>query len=186
VDRDFENAQVDMASVALSSIGTGTVNQIHALTGGSVVETDADRNGVLDLPVCFSGADLQQLFSGVKGRQTLAVRLDGGLATGQHFSASMQMTVIGTGKPFGVLVTPNPFNPTGTVTVTTSRDGFLRVRLYDVHGRVVRSMADVRSAPAGAYEYRVNAGENSLGSGIYFLRVETPEGILRTRLAILK
>jgi hypothetical protein len=189
VDQSFSLAQVDMASVTLSSAGTGIVDRIHAAPGGSGTEGDIDRNGIADMPVCFAAADLRQLFGAVKGRLTVPVRLEGGLATGQHFNVPLVLTIVGIGKPFAVMVTPNPLNPSGTITVTTSTAGFLRVRLYDLHGRLVRSIADVQSAPAGAHDFRVGIagpGGRGIASGVYFLRVETAEGTLRARVAVLK
>jgi len=47
----------------------------------------------------------------------------------------------GNGKLVAALY-PNPFNPQATLRFTTTKSGFVHVRIYDLHGRVVRDVLD--------------------------------------------
>lgn len=186
VDGTYSNAEVDMTSLTLSAPGAGT-ESIHALPDGNVVEEDTDGNGVPDIPVCFTSADLSQLFSTLRGRQPALVTLQGTIAR-RHFSASLTVTVSPIGKPLAIAIAPNPVNPAARVTVSTAREGYLRIRLFDARGRLVRTVVDSPSAPAGVYEYRLDVGgaTGRLASGVYYLRMETPDGVRRARITILK
>ena len=89
---------------------------------------------------------------------------------------------------FGVTVEPNPLNPDATLTVTTTRSGFLRVRLYDVGGRLVDVLHSEESAGPGIHPVRLRTlrGFSQLASGVYFYTVDATEGRLGGRVVILK
>ena len=65
----------------------------------------------------------------------------------------------------------------------------MQVRLYDVNGRLVRTLLDERSAGAGYHDVRVDGhdahGEN-LPSGTYFFRIVSADGTTAGRLTVLK
>ena len=96
---------------------------------------------------------------------------------------------VGTGKKLAASLSPNPLNPSGILRLTTSRDGFIRVRMFDLQGRVVRVLEDRAVVPAGAHDVRIdgrNTAGQTLASGIYFYQVDTAEGSLKGRITILK
>ena len=70
---------------------------------------------------------------------------------------------------------PNPFNPVTTLKFNVPRTGHVTIAVYDVTGRKVRVLVD-RVFQMGAFETTWNgkntAGE-SVGSGVYFARMET-------------
>ena len=183
----YKNADVDPTSLALSPKSGG--GSVHAIDSKTAVIRDTDGNGIAELPVCFSRDDLAALFPTENGRQTVAVHLQGALVDGRAFCASVSLDIIGTGKKLTASVSPNPLNPGGVLRLTTSRDGFLRVRLFDLQGRVIRTLEDRAMVPAGAHHIAID-GRNSVGqtlaSGIYFYQVETAEGSLRGRITVLK
>ncbi len=87
----------------------------------------------------------------------------------------------GTGVPDDVVgrswlapPSPNPFNPTTTIRFCIGVGGRTDVRIYDVSGRVVRTLVDGQ-LPAGEHEVvwngRTNAGGGA-ASGVYFVRLE--------------
>jgi len=70
---------------------------------------------------------------------------------------------------------PNPFNPATTVRFSLERAGLTAVRVFDVDGRLVRTLtSDV--LPAGEHEV-IWRGDDELGcpvgSGVYFYRLES-------------
>ena len=78
---------------------------------------------------------------------------------------------------------PNPFNPVTTIRFDLARPGPVRLTVYDLAGRAVRTLAD-GFRPAGTYEVRFDA--TGLPSGIYLYRLEG-EGFAQTRrLTLLK
>jgi flagellar hook assembly protein FlgD len=63
------------------------------------------------------------------------------------------------------------------------------VRLYDVHGRLVRTLADDRAASAGEHFIHVDGRSDAgtpLASGVYFYRIEAAGAPKEGRLTVLK
>jgi len=81
---------------------------------------------------------------------------------------------------------PNPFNPVTTIPFSLRAKGHARLRIYDVAGRLVRTLVD-ETRPAGVYEASWD-GRNENGrraaSGVYFCRFEAP-GYERTIKTVL-
>jgi hypothetical protein len=71
---------------------------------------------------------------------------------------------------------PNPFNPTTTITFDVSASGQVRVDIYDVSGRLVRSLVNDRK-DAGRYTVDWNgrdANGSQVHTGVYFYRMTAP------------
>ncbi len=86
-------------------------------------------------------------------------------------------------------IAPNPFNPTTTVEYTVGEPGTVYVRIYDVTGRVVRTLVDGDRAAARDYSVRWNGrddGGRAVSSSIYFCRIETAAGAATEKLTLLK
>ncbi|TMQ56828.1 MAG: T9SS type A sorting domain-containing protein, partial [Candidatus Eisenbacteria bacterium] len=135
--------------------------------------------------------DLRQLFSGLPpGQSTPTVTLQGDLTTGGRFQSTLELRVIsGDGSALAASVSPNPLNPSATLMFTTTRPGLAKVDLFDIGGRLVRTILDERSLAAGLHEVAIEGrgrrGE-SLASGIYFLRGVSADGAFTKTIAILK
>jgi hypothetical protein len=83
---------------------------------------------------------------------------------------------------------PNPFNPSTTIKFDMKEKGLVTVKVYDVAGRLVRTLAnEVRDA--GAYSILWD-GRNNLGadaaSGIYFYKMETAGFQATKKLVLLR
>jgi len=187
VAASFRSQDVDLGSITLSPENGG--GSIQAVTTKTAVISDTDGNGISEVPACFSKSDLAGLFPAENGRQTVSAHLEGALVDGRRFCSSVSFDVIGTGKKLTASLTPNPLNPSGILRLTTSRDGFVRVRMFDLQGRVVRVLEDRAMVPAGAHDVRIdgrNTAGQTLASGVYFYEVETSEGSLKGRITVLK
>ena len=115
--------------------------------------------------------------------------LGGNLKSGQPFRASLDLDVSGRKGQVQVSLAPNPLNPTAVLTVITASPGPLRVRVYDVRGRLLGTLADERLASAGPHALRIGPGSihgGMLVSGIYFFTVEAGEETRRGRFVVLK
>jgi hypothetical protein len=97
----------------------------------------------------------------------------------QYFG--MSPTIPGTGVEDGeVLVNhlgharPNPFNPTTTVDYTVALPCRVTIRVFDVAGRVVRTLVDAHVAAghrSATWDGTTDAGERA-ATGVYFIRME--------------
>jgi hypothetical protein len=184
----YANADVDLAAFTMRSVGTGAVEEISAIPPKKKMPGDEDRNGIEDLGLCFSATDLGALFSEIHGRRAVTVTLEGELTTSGRILTELTLTVLGTGPSSAPRVSPNPLNPSGALSFTTSRPGAARIRLFDVRGRLVRGLLD-RTLEAGDHAIPFDGRDGlgrTLASGVYFATVETIEGSWKVRVAILK
>jgi hypothetical protein len=81
---------------------------------------------------------------------------------------------------------PNPFNPQTSIAFSLASRGRVQVSIYDVNGRLVRTLANEMRA-AGAYELRWDGhddGGQAAASGVYFYRLVAP-GFTQTRKMVL-
>lgn len=83
---------------------------------------------------------------------------------------------------------PNPFNPRMTVLWQVSKATHASLGVYDVAGRLVKSMVQ-GAVPAGSHSSvfdGCDANGKPLPSGIYFVRLETPELMQIRQITLLK
>lgn len=78
---------------------------------------------------------------------------------------------------------PNPFQRATTIRYTLPQPGKVRLVVYDLLGREVARLVD-REVPAGAHAVRFEP--TGLASGLYFYRLETPEGALVRTMTLMK
>jgi hypothetical protein len=78
---------------------------------------------------------------------------------------------------------PNPFNPFTTIKFSLSKDSKVSLKVYDVAGRVVRTVID-REMSAGVYEIPLQA--NGLTSGVYFLRLRSGNLVQTRKMVLLR
>ncbi len=78
---------------------------------------------------------------------------------------------------------PNPFNPTTTINYSISRSGRVTLKLYDILGRIMKTVVDgIQSA--GYHQLSVNA--SGLATGVYFYRLQAGGMVQTRKLVILK
>jgi hypothetical protein len=185
----YQNSDVNYRSIVLSSEGTGSVSEIPAIFESRPPQRDFDRNGVAEIPICFDRKDLNRLFDNLRGRQSVTAHLEGALADGRRFCTPVELDIAGYKRHFIVFLTPNPLNPQATLTYSTTTDGFVRIRVFDLSGRLVRTLIDQPMVPAGDHSVVIDGRNQSgarLASGIYFYQVEAQEGTVRGRMTVLK
>jgi len=76
---------------------------------------------------------------------------------------------------------PNPSAGEARLRFSLARGGRATLRIFDVSGRLVRTVTD-RDYPPGEYEVRVNLSKSP--AGVYFYRLEAP-GFRETRRLVL-
>lgn len=190
VGKSYSNETVDMGSIVMKSVGTGSVSEIRALTGKTTISGDHDGNGVEEIEACFGKEDLRQLFSSLHGSTTVTVTFEGSLYTGGLFRAQMDVAVLaGGGGALAASLSPNPLNPEAVLTFVTERTGPARVQVFDLSGRLVQRLMDEANLPAGYHDVRVSARRDdggTLASGVYFYRIEAAGEEETGRFTILK
>jgi hypothetical protein len=153
------------------------------------VDGDKNKNSVTEIAACFSKADLRNLFSSLPaGRNTVTVAIEGNLVTGGKFHATLVHTVKSSGGSPVATVSPNPLNPETTLSFSIGRPGRVTVQVFDLNGRLVRSLLD-EARDAGYTDVRWNGTSNAgtkVSSGVYYFRVETPEGRIVKAVTVLK
>ena len=83
---------------------------------------------------------------------------------------------------------PNPFNPSTTIRFDMKERGLVTLKIFDVSGRLVRTLADeVRDAGAysAVWDGRNNGGMQ-VASGIYFYKMETAGFQATKKLVLLR
>ena len=78
---------------------------------------------------------------------------------------------------------PNPFNPTTNISFVLPASGAVSVKVYDVKGRHIQTLAD-RTMPAG--EHTLTFDASSLPSGVYLYKIETQNGSQTKKMTLIK
>ena len=83
---------------------------------------------------------------------------------------------------------PNPFNPATLIRFDTTRPSRVRLTVHDIAGRTVATLVD-GFVPAGRHEHTwrgCDDGGRALPSGVYFSRIESAEGVMTRKLALVR
>ncbi len=181
-------AYIEPSEFAPTSIDISTLRLAGSVAAAPkfAVVGDQNRNGIPDLMVRFGRSALDPLLT--PGMSSL--ELTGSLVTGESFAGTGVVRVINNGgRHQAASVSPNPLNPSAILSFNTVEPGRVRVTMFDLQGRLVRTLMEAPIAPAGEHEVRIDGrGERGevLPSGVYFYRVESPDGTASGRFAILK
>ena len=76
---------------------------------------------------------------------------------------------------------PNPFNTTTSIAYTIPQTTHIILSVYDINGRLVETLVNQTQVPG---KYSIEWGIFSLGSGVYFYRLQT-EAFTQTRKMLL-
>jgi hypothetical protein len=82
---------------------------------------------------------------------------------------------------------PNPFNASTRIAFSLPKTGYVDLNVYDVTGRLVRSLAGGHmSPPLQAGEHQIEFDGSGLASGIYFTRLQVGEMSQTRKMVLLK
>lgn len=79
---------------------------------------------------------------------------------------------------------PNPFNPITTVRYTLAKPATVSLTVHDLLGRTVMTLQPPTKQPSGSYTAELDASDWS--SGIYLIRLTTPDGWHSQKITLLK
>lgn len=80
---------------------------------------------------------------------------------------------------------PNPFNPVTRINYTIENDGNVKINLYDISGRLVKTLLNQYKI-SGEYKMILNTDDLGLSSGVYFYRIEADNFIETRKLFLIK
>ena len=89
---------------------------------------------------------------------------------------------------FSVSNQPNPFNAATTISYRIATDGPVRVEVYDILGRRMTTLVDAWQR-AGEYQIMWNGVDlhgDPAGSGMYFYRLQSDDGVMTRKMILLK
>jgi FlgD Ig-like domain len=84
---------------------------------------------------------------------------------------------------------PNPFNPTTMIRFSLPKATDVTLKVFDVQGRLVRTLIEARSFPFGIHEIEWNGTDNhgvQVSSGVYFYRLTAGQHTLTRKAVLLK
>ncbi|MBK9333708.1 MAG: T9SS type A sorting domain-containing protein [Ignavibacteria bacterium] len=77
---------------------------------------------------------------------------------------------------------PNPFNPATTIKFDLPIDGIVSIKVYDILGKEVYSLQEVRQAGF----QQLNFNGSNVSSGIYFYKIAAGNFVQTKRMILLK
>ena len=83
---------------------------------------------------------------------------------------------------------PNPFNPVTTIDFDVAAPVYASIRVYDVAGRLIRTLWD-QSTAEGYYSVKwdgVNNNGSPVASGVYFYQLRAGSFVSTRKLVLLK
>ncbi len=185
------------AAFAGSYFGTATAlhwqpSQAPDLAGYRLYRGDtADFTpGPANFVVAQSDTGFVDHVAGVHHYQLYAADIHGNLSAGALLSPGQTSTV--TGVPSAALRLhpnfPNPFNPVTTIRFELPSAGSARLAVYDVAGRLVRTLVD-GGLTAGSHEAVWDGNDASgraVGSGLYLARLTCGGSALTVRMGLIR
>lgn len=109
----------------------------------------------------------------------------------EELAANLEGCVSRPGNPTAfrlVQNVPNPFNPKTTVAYEVPQSSQVTIRVYDVAGKLVRTLVDGTVEPgryAATWDGRNDAG-GTVGSGVYFCTMQTPAYNATHKMVLMK
>ncbi len=204
------SADVDVHDIDISSLrvaGSVAPSKLRVADMASALRNDGGHpcadmfpDGIDDLRMEISTEDIAAVLGPVAVGKEVSLRLTGRLADGTRIEGEDEVVIVGgDGRASVALGTeppvsftlhqniPNPFTPTTSIRFDVpSAVGVVTLRIYDVSGRLVRTLAD-GAIPQGRKTV-VWDGLNDAGApvaaGVYFCRLTGP-GLTQTRKMML-
>ncbi|MCA9787655.1 MAG: T9SS type A sorting domain-containing protein, partial [Candidatus Cloacimonetes bacterium] len=102
--------------------------------------------------------------------------LDGDAFRIRRYAAPCQTTdvrSVGVQRPshFGLVASPNPFNPSTNIRFSLDRTGPVRLAVYNLAGQLLETLVE-DTLPGGDHRVQWRAGTSA--SGLYLLRIDGP------------
>ena len=201
---DFDVNDIDVSTLRLEGIvplRTGYEDVSRPVTGDDECAcTTGGPDGILDLTMKFSRLEFAGLLESAVHGDVVKLVLTGALIDGTPFEASDCITILskhpepkieeaneGEETKLGPAV-PNPFNPSTMITYEIKEPVHVRLQIFNVQGRLVRTLVDSKRNP-GKHDAIWN-GLDDVGrpavSGIYFYRLVAGDFVQTKKMVLLR
>jgi arginine utilization protein RocB len=82
---------------------------------------------------------------------------------------------------------PNPFNPETTISFSSEKDTNVKLTVYNIAGQKITELFnDTIDSKTKITWSGTDAGGNNVASGIYFIKLQTPENTVTQKILLLK
>ena len=84
---------------------------------------------------------------------------------------------------------PNPFNPSTTIKFSLAAEGPVTARIYDVSGRLVKSLLEGRHRPAGDHSLTWHGNDDTgrpAGSGVYLYSLRSGDEVVSRTMTLVR
>jgi PKD repeat protein len=181
-----DDVDVDQVRLQVSTLDGSTVelDPVHAV----LQQDDSDHDGFAEFVGAFPRAKFKELADDGAISGVTHLRIVGGLNRGGTYTAGFDANFVRANQ-FALTVTPNPFNPITHIIIHSKTGGPVSAKLFDIHGRLVKTVLRGESLPAGRHDLVIEARDDAgaqLASGLYFLQVATADGTRTGRLVVAK
>jgi len=203
---EFDLQDLDLTSLRIGESVTPStirvVDEAAASDGDGHPCANMYPDGIADLSLKFSAEDIATALGPVADGDIVPLRLSGRLFDGRYIEGEDVVEIVGGGNgapraqeaalPTTFVLhpnAPNPFNPTTRIRFDVpSSGGQVTLRIYDVRGRVVRTLVDAPQSPGehtAAWNGRDDLG-NTVGTGVYFYRLVAGDFVATKKMVLLK
>jgi len=175
-------------SIVMRMPGT-EYREIHAIENSSGTVEDSDHLFVPETRACFSRQDLQSLFGDMSvGVHQVSITLEANLKDGRRVTGPMLLRLV-VPAMLDPSVSPTPMASQGSLTFRTSASGLVRVALFDARGRHLLDLMPSSQIAEGyhtiALDGRAASGQR-LPGGVYYYRIESPDGTATGKIVLLR
>lgn len=189
LQNSFDPSDVVLASLALGSPSVETNSATVGPTLDRTMVVTDPETGASEVRADFARDAVRNLLSFVKKNTYMTLTLTAQLRSGATVEASFTALVV-PGKACAIRrVGPNPLNPEAVVTLVVPAAGHVRLRVFDLRGRYVRTLYDGDGQAGQTLNLTFDGHDDSgrpLASGQYYLKAETAAGVDTSPVTILK
>jgi len=100
-----------------------------------------------------------------------------------YWQTTVQETPIDIPSSTSVKLLPNITKGYAKLSYTVTKEGNVRISIFNAAGRLVNNLVN-ETKPAGEYTFTLN--NQNLAAGIYFVRVQTPDGLNTQSMTIIR
>ena len=78
---------------------------------------------------------------------------------------------------------PNPFNPSTEINYSIADDGFVKIEVFNILGKIVRNLVNEHKVKGN---YNINFKSKNLPSGLYIYRMQANNRTLSKKMVLLR